>query len=102
MHYPIDLVSTVRRVNWIADRYQLEKVIYMGDGIFDHYVMRRVGYSIAPSNADTLAKQVAHHVTERAGGQRAVAEACMHILAKFFEPYNPDHPPKMGAESRGD
>lgn len=102
MRYPIDLVSTVRRVDWIADRYPLDKVIYMGDGIFDHYVMRRVGYSIAPSNADVLAKQVAHHVTERAGGYRAVAEACMHILTKFFEPYDPEVVPKIVDESRGD
>src|SRR5665648_181048 len=50
MKYPLDLVSTIRRVEWIAERYPLDKVIYMGDGIFDHYVMRNVGYSIAPGN----------------------------------------------------
>jgi len=32
-------------------------------------------------------------VTERAGGDRAVAEACLHIMQKFFTPYEPDSLP---------
>lgn len=90
MKYPLDLVSTIRRTEWIAERYPLESVIYMGDGIFDHYVMKKVGYAIATANADPLAKKSAHYVTERKGGDRAVAEACLHILEKFFQPYDPD------------
>jgi len=90
MNYPLDIVSTIRRVEWIEERYPLESVIYMGDGIFDHYVMKRVGYAIATANADPLAKKVAKYITERKGGDRAVAEACLHILDKFFQPYNPD------------
>lgn len=97
MHYELDLVSTIRRVDWIAERYPLSDVIYMGDGIFDHYVMKHVGYSIAPANADPLARRHARHVTERSGGDRAVAEASLHILATFFEPYDPQQlPPKAG------
>ena len=52
MKLSLDLVSTVNRIDWIVERYDPKKVIYMGDGIFDHYVMKKVGYSIAPSNAD--------------------------------------------------
>jgi 3-deoxy-D-manno-octulosonate 8-phosphate phosphatase (KDO 8-P phosphatase) len=89
MKYPLDIVSTIRRVEWIADLYPLDRVIYMGDGIFDHYVMQKVGYAIAPANADKLAKQHAHYVTERKGGDRAVAEACLHIMEKFFTAYDP-------------
>ena len=65
----------------------------MGDGLFDHYVMKQVGYAIAPANADTLAKAHADYVTQRSGGDRAVAEACLHLLEKFFEPYAPQSPP---------
>ncbi len=89
MGFKLEIVSTIRRVNWIAERYPLESVIYMGDGIFDHYVMQKVGYSIAPSNADKNAKTYASFVTERSGGDRAVAEACLHILERFFSPYDP-------------
>ena len=65
----------------------------MGDGIFDHYVMKEVGYSIAPSNSDKVAKAHADYVTERSGGDRAVAEACLHIMHKFFKPYDSDRLP---------
>jgi len=41
MEYPLDLVSTIKRVEWIAERYDLDEVIYMGDGIFDHYVFEK-------------------------------------------------------------
>ena len=93
MKYPLELVSTIRRVEWISERYPLNEVIYMGDGIFDHYVFKEVGYSIATSNADENAKKHADYVTKRSGGNRAVAEACLHILEKFFEPYNPENLP---------
>jgi 3-deoxy-D-manno-octulosonate 8-phosphate phosphatase (KDO 8-P phosphatase) len=93
MKYPLDLVSTIRRVEWIEERYPLDEVIYMGDGIFDHYVMRKVAYAIAPANADKLAKKNANYVTERNGGDRAVAEACLHIMEKFFTGYDPEFLP---------
>ncbi|CAD5929757.1 Low specificity phosphatase (HAD superfamily)-like [Planktothrix agardhii] len=89
MEYPLDLVSTIKRVEWIAERYDLDEVIYMGDGIFDHYVFEKVAYSIAPANSDYIAKEKANYITKRSGGDRAVAEACLHILETFFEPYDP-------------
>jgi 3-deoxy-D-manno-octulosonate 8-phosphate phosphatase (KDO 8-P phosphatase) len=102
MGFNLDLVSTIRRVDWIAERYPLENVIYMGDGIFDHYVMNEVGYSIAPSNADRNAKLYASFVTARAGGDRAVAEASLHILEEFFTPYNPSLLPNKQLKLSGE
>jgi 3-deoxy-D-manno-octulosonate 8-phosphate phosphatase (KDO 8-P phosphatase) len=94
MGFELDLVSTVKRLEWISNLFPLNKVIYMGDGIFDHYVMKNVAYAISPANADQLAKQSSNYVTIRSGGDRAVAEACLHIMEKFFTPYNPDVPPE--------
>ena len=90
MNFPLDVVSVVNRIDWISERYNPEEVIYMGDGIFDHYVFKKIGYSIAPGNAYTLAKKYADYVTERHGGDRAVTEACLHVLEKFFEPFDPE------------
>lgn len=84
MKYPLNLVNTLDRVEWMKKKTSLNKIIYMGDGIFDHYVFSKVGYSIAPANADPLAKKYANYVTTRNAGDRAVAEACLHILKKFF------------------
>lgn len=97
MGYKLDLVDTINRIEWISERYKTENVIYMGDGIFDHYVMKKVGYSIAPASADKNAKKAADYVTERNGGERSVAEACLHILETFFTPYNPN---KMPADQK--
>ena len=102
MSYPLDLVSTIRRIDWIKEHFNPMEVIYMGDGIFDHYVMKAVGYSIAPANADPLAKAHADYVTKRSGGDRAVAEACLHILERFFQPYDPNKLPALQGEIFGE
>ena len=102
MGYKLDLVSTVNRVSWIKKLYNLEDVIYMGDGIFDHYVMQKVGYSIAPANADSNAIKYSNYVTKRFGGNRAVAEACLHIMDKFFERFDPQADPNSKIKFSGE
>lgn len=89
MMMPLDLVSTIKRIDWIKEKWDPAEVIYMGDGIFDHYVFKEVGYSIAPVNGDVYTKSRADFVTKQSGGDRAVAEAGLHILEKFFTAYNP-------------
>ena len=84
MGFKLDLVSTLKRLEWIEERYDPGSVIYMGDGIFDHFVMQGVGYSIAPQNSLENTKKYADFVTERSGGERAVAEAVIYLLDKFF------------------
>lgn len=93
MKMPLDLVSTIKRIEWVKERWNPKEVIYMGDGIFDHYVFREVAYSIAPANASEVTKPFADYITKVKGGDRAVAEAGLHILEKFFTPYNPKELP---------
>jgi 3-deoxy-D-manno-octulosonate 8-phosphate phosphatase (KDO 8-P phosphatase) len=99
MNLPLEQVSTIQRVEWLAERWPLDRIIYVGDGIFDHRVFRSVGYAICPSDGCELLKGVADHITRNPGGRRAVAEACLHILEVFFEPYDPEAPPP--SESSG-
>ncbi len=84
MGYKISLVSSAERINWITKNFNLSEVVFMGDGVFDHHVMKKVAYSIAPSNGDEYTKSFADYVTNRAGGDRSVSEACFHILDNFF------------------
>jgi 3-deoxy-D-manno-octulosonate 8-phosphate phosphatase (KDO 8-P phosphatase) len=84
MKFPLFLVSTDKRTEWIAERYRLDRTIYMGDGFLDQQVFRKVGYSIAPANGFHTLKKEADFVTTHKGGDRAVAEACLHILDRFF------------------
>lgn len=89
MKLPIDKVSTFERIEWIREHFDPEETIYMGDGIFDPLVFRHVAYSIAPANAFYTTKEEADFITNARGGEGAVAEACVHILEKFFdEPFD--------------
>lgn len=94
MNFRLDLVSTVKRLDWIKKRYKLNEVVYMGDGLMDILVMNKVSYSICPANGNDLTKKYANFTTKRSGGDRAVAEACLHLLNKFFQKYNPLKIPK--------
>lgn len=102
MKMPLDLVSTIKRIDWIKERWNPKEVIYMGDGIFDHYVFKEVAYAIAPANGDEYTKSVANYVTKRSGGDRAVAEAGLHILEKFFQKYNPNELPDKQIKLSGE
>ena len=80
MGYNLSLVSSSERLAWIKQKFDPSDVIYMGDGFFDPEIMKEVGYSIAPQNTDITAKNAANYVTERNGGERAVAEACVNLI----------------------
>lgn len=84
MGLKLSLVSTFERIEWINQHYNPAETIYMGDGIFDPLVFKGVGYAIAPQNAFYTTKEHAHFITNARGGEGAVAEACLHILEKFF------------------
>ncbi len=90
MKFPLELVSTLGRVEWMINRgYNPEECVYMGDGIYDAMVFNQVGYGIAPANAFFTTKKHANFVTQSSGGYGAVAEACIHLMEKFFVPFNP-------------
>ena len=95
MKRPIELVSTLQRIDWIKEHYDPKRVIYMGDGIFDSFVFSKVGYSIATANADSYAKSKAKYVTSRKGCDRAVAEAVLHVLEKFYKPFDRENIPNL-------
>jgi 3-deoxy-D-manno-octulosonate 8-phosphate phosphatase (KDO 8-P phosphatase) len=89
MKFPLDLVSTFERVAWIKKKFGLKNTIYMGDGILDGIVLNKVGYGIAPANAFFTTKNYADFVTNARGSEGAVAEACLHIMEKFYKPFDP-------------
>lgn len=87
MGLPLFESSTFERLAWMREQgFDLGETIYMGDGIFDAMVFEKVGYAIAPANAFFKVKEHADFVTEASGGHGAVAEACWHIMEKFFKP----------------
>ena len=87
MKFPLHLIPNGQRMTWLKKNFNLKKTIYMADGIFDGEFFEQVAYSIAPANAFYLTKNKADFVTKASGGDSAVAEACLHILKKFFKPW---------------
>src|SRR3989338_6730552 len=71
MKYPLDLVSTFDRLQWIKEHYNPAETIFMGDGIYDAFVFKGVGYSIAPANAFFKTKERADFVTHARGSEGA-------------------------------
>ena len=89
MEFRLELVSSGERAAWIQKNFGLEQTIYMGDGFYDLLIFDKVAYSIAPANAFFHTKAKADFVTPSRGADSAVAEACLHLMEKFFEPFNP-------------
>ena len=56
--------------------------------------MKKVSYSICPANANEETKKFANFITKRGGGDRAVSEACIHIMNKFFKKFSLKDLPK--------
>jgi len=84
MNLSLTLVSIEDRLDWIKRNFGLDNTIYMGDGIFDKAIFQEVYYAIAPSSALKQVRRAADFVTTSKGGERSVAEACLHIAKKFF------------------
>jgi 3-deoxy-D-manno-octulosonate 8-phosphate phosphatase (KDO 8-P phosphatase) len=84
MGYKLDLVPSASRLDWIKENYGLLETIYMGDGFYDFRIFKQVGYSICPNDTLDHCKRFVNFTTLRNGGNRAVAEACIHILDNFF------------------
>jgi 3-deoxy-D-manno-octulosonate 8-phosphate phosphatase (KDO 8-P phosphatase) len=89
MGFDLNLVShkPKERWDWISSRFPNQKVVYVGDGIYDYYCLEQSYYGIAPCDALYHVLGAADHVSNRRGGQRFVAEACLHVMEKFLNIY---------------
>lgn len=93
--FSLEFVGSIDRLEWIKKNFDLKHTIYIGDGLYDPLVFNKVAYSIAPANAFFHTKEKADFVTPSRGADSAVAEACLHILEKFFEPFDPNNKPSI-------
>ncbi|NBN98740.1 MAG: phosphatase [Flavobacteriia bacterium] len=82
--FKIHLVTEEKRLNFIEKNYGLKNVIYMGDGIFDSEILKKVKYGIAPRNARPEAKKNSNFVTKNNSAEGAVLDACLNIKKKFL------------------
>jgi 3-deoxy-D-manno-octulosonate 8-phosphate phosphatase (KDO 8-P phosphatase) len=57
-----------------------EDICYVGDEMIDLGIMKRIGFSVAPSDGAIEAKEVATYITKARGGKGVVREAAEFIL----------------------
>jgi 3-deoxy-D-manno-octulosonate 8-phosphate phosphatase (KDO 8-P phosphatase) len=60
--------------------FQDQDICYVGDEMIDLGIMKRVGFSVAPSDAAIEAKEVADYITKASGGKGVVRELAELIL----------------------
>jgi len=63
---------------------QDEQIAFMGDGIFDVPVLRKVGFAATPANGHSSAKMAAHFVSRFRGGEGAVREV-LNLLVRVHK-----------------
>lgn len=83
MHMKLDLVSddAISRWEFIRNKYPSKhyKIIFMGDGIFDHICLKNAELSFTVKDALKRTLDSATVIINRRGGDRAVAEACLVV-----------------------
>ena len=86
MGFQVNLVGKKgSRLNWLQENYNLNNTIYMGDSFTDIPIFKKIKYSIAPGNSFYLCKKFSNYTTKHNSASRSIAEACDHILKKFFK-----------------
>ena len=79
------LVSEQSRLDYIKKNYDVDNLIYMGDGYHDAKILKIAKFGIAPASARKEAKEAADFVTKSRAGEGAVLDACLEILKRFFD-----------------
>ena len=85
MGFKLKYISSYKRYSWMKKNYDLKKIIFMGDGLYDFRLFKNVGMSICPKNSVSILKNHANYVTKNNGGERSVTDACIFILKKIFK-----------------
>lgn len=57
-----------------------EEILYMGDDMPDHAVMKKTGLAVAPNDAVEEIKLIAHYISPVKGGQGCVREVLEQLL----------------------
>ena len=55
-------------------KIELKDVAYIGDDINDIELLKKVGYSFAPSSAPVYVQKIVNHITKKRGGEGAFRE----------------------------
>lgn len=83
----VNCISNKPKERWEALKFLHpdQKIIFVGDGIYDWYCLDKADYGITTIDALNTTKEYADYISNRTGANRFVADACLHILEKMFK-----------------
>ena len=61
-----------------------KNIAYIGDDVNDMEIMKKIGMSISPNDANLEVKKIANHITKSKGGEGVLREVCDLIISKRF------------------
>ena len=85
MGFDLELVSEQDRFEYVKQNYELNNLIYIGDGYHDAQILKNCKFGIAPKNARNEAKNAADYITESKAGEGAVLDACLEIIKRYID-----------------
>jgi 3-deoxy-D-manno-octulosonate 8-phosphate phosphatase (KDO 8-P phosphatase) len=74
--------SKLEHFNDFLEKHNLDKadVLFMGDDIPDHKVMKTAGVPVCPLDADSEIKEVASYISDKKGGEGCVRDVIEQVL----------------------
>lgn len=88
MKCDLTLVSEHNRFDWVNDKYGIENVIFVGDGLHDTKLLNKSKYGIAPNNACRFAKESADYITESNSGNGVFLDIAIKLLQLTAKDFN--------------
>lgn len=78
--------------NWLKKiGVKWEECAAMGDDITDYQLLKKVGFAVAPAQAEIIIKKIVRYVAPREGGNGAIRDFCNLILeVKKIDPTSLD------------
>jgi len=68
-----------KKLSWIRERYDMSRVAYFGDDIFDLKIFGKCGFSACPISAMPVIKKAVQYASPQRGGEDAFADMALHF-----------------------
>jgi 3-deoxy-D-manno-octulosonate 8-phosphate phosphatase (KDO 8-P phosphatase) len=74
--------SKIEHYNNFLKKYSLssEDILYMGDDIPDHQIMKLAGIPVCPADADSEIKKISVYISDKRGGDGCVRDVIEQVL----------------------
>jgi 3-deoxy-D-manno-octulosonate 8-phosphate phosphatase (KDO 8-P phosphatase) len=80
MQIPIVQCKNVFKYHWIKEHFDISKIVFIGDDIYDIAIFKECKYGCTVSNAPTIVQKNASYVSPFEGGKNGFTDIIFKIL----------------------